>query len=93
MRVEYCGPEKKWALVQDHIPILIKLDVRQAPDAQDIRRRYAFYRLNNQGLTAALKESGWEDTKYLLEGLQRALEKHLPQHCSKTRLCPKARPD
>jgi hypothetical protein len=93
MRVEYCGPEKRWALIQDHIPILIKLDVRQAPDAQNIRRRYVLHRLNSQGLTAALKKLGWKNIECPLEGLQRALEEHLSRHCSKARPCPRAKPN
>jgi endonuclease/exonuclease/phosphatase family metal-dependent hydrolase len=40
-RLEYCGPEERWAMPQDHIPIRINLNIRQAPDKQAKRMRYA----------------------------------------------------
>ena len=58
-RIEFCGPEERWALPQDHIPIRISLDVREANDKGAGRRRYALKKLDIQGLTEVIRRTDW----------------------------------
>jgi hypothetical protein len=66
-RIIFCGPEERWALLQDHIPIRISFDIQQARDAHAGRRRYALQKLDIEGLTRALRGTGWQQTAYPLE--------------------------
>jgi hypothetical protein len=61
-RTVFCGPEERWALPQDHIPIRISLDIRPAADKQVERRRYALQKLDIEGLIKTLEVEGWQDT-------------------------------
>jgi hypothetical protein len=92
-RVEFCGPEERWALPQDHIPIRIKLDVQQAPDAQKESKRYALDKLDKEGLIEALRQTGWQQAPCPINGLQQALEQLLPKLCPKSRPCKRVRID
>jgi len=92
-RVEFCGPEERWALPQDHIPIRIKLDVRQAPDAQEESKRYALDKLDKERLIEALRQTGWQQAPCPINALQQALEQLLPKLCPKSRPCKRVRID
>jgi len=92
-RVEYCGTEPEWALTKDHIPIRIALDVGAAVNTQAGSKRYALQKLDTEGLSRAVKGSGWENGLNPLETLQETLERLLPQFCPKARPSPRARPD
>jgi len=92
-RVAYCGPEERWALPQDHIPVRISLDLHQANDKQEKRRRYATEKLDREGLATALQKTGWHQSDNPLESLHQALEALLPQYCPKAKPCLRARPD
>ena len=92
-RVAFCGPEERWALPQDHIPIRVSIDTEVNAGEQNAKRmRYALSRLDIDGLIKALRETGWQESPYPLQSLHEALVTHLPQHCPKARPSPRARP-
>jgi hypothetical protein len=57
MRVEFCGPEARWALTSDYILIRITLSALRISDP-NLRKRYALQRLDSEALTKALRVIG-----------------------------------
>ena len=92
-RIAFCGPEERWALPQDHIPIRISLDIQEAVDKQGKRMRYALQKLNIKGLAEALRKAKWQQAPDPLQSLQDTLEDLLPRYCPKAKPCLRARPD
>ena len=92
-RVVYCGPEERWAMPQDHIPIKIIVDVGQLRDTHAKRMRYALYRLDIEGLTHALRLSNWQQAENSLEALHSTLQDLLPRYCPESKPCHRARPN
>jgi len=79
----YCGPEERWAITKDHIPINIRLSIATTPPPPS--RRYALQKLNKKKLHDYLKESKWESSSDPLSTLQEALQKGLELHCPKAK--------
>jgi hypothetical protein len=92
-RTAFCGPEERWALPQDHIPIRISLNIQEAADKQANRRRYALQKLDREGLVKALRKVSWQQAPDPLQSLQDTLEDLLPRYCPKAKPCLRARPD
>jgi len=92
MRVEFCGPEARWALTSDHIPIRITLSALRTSDPNP-RKRYALQRLDSEALAKALRVTGWETSAEPLKNLHESIEALLPQFCPKARPSVRARPD
>ena len=92
-RVIFCGPEERWALSQDHIPIRIEFDIHASRETHRDRKRFALEKLDIEGLTKALRQTQWDQDISPLQGLQEALEALLPRFCPKARPCLRARPN
>ena len=91
-RIYFCGPEERWALPQDHIPVRITMDIQQARDAQVASRRFALQKLDRDGLVVALQAQNWQQAPDPLGSLHQALRDCLPRHCPRARPSPRARP-
>ena len=65
--VLYYGPEDRWAIIKDHIPISIYLSTAMAPPPPS--KRYALRKLDKKKLLDHLRESNWENSEDLLSTL------------------------
>jgi hypothetical protein len=92
-RVEFCGPEERWALTQDHIPIRLTLNVGILPNPQANSTRFALDKANWDSLKKELGETKWQDAPEVLEALQRDLVTLLPKWCPRARPSKWARPE
>lgn len=92
-RLLFCGPEERWALPRDHIPVKIELDLQPGADPLQKCRQFALDKLDLEGLKAVVAASHWAQTQSPLENLQATLEQHLPLLCPKSNPCPRARPE
>ena len=82
-RLEYCGTRDDWAMTPDHIPILIRMDLKACPQAES--GRYNLQKLDRTGFLMQIERAGWESAEEPLEALQQALRAAVEQHCPRTR--------
>jgi hypothetical protein len=87
-RAIHCGPEPSWAIIPDHIPIRISLDITAYP--QPPSKRYAIHRLDLEGLSQLVQDTPWDKAQEPLEALQELLATALPDYCPYTRPSPYA---
>jgi Reverse transcriptase (RNA-dependent DNA polymerase)/Endonuclease-reverse transcriptase len=92
-RLLFCGPEERWAMLQDHISIRINLDLQSGTNKQATRKRYALAKLDLEKLRAVVRVSRWAASTSPLESLQAILEEQLLLACPKSNPCPRARPE
>lgn len=90
-RTLFCGPEDRWALTKDHIPIRTQLDLRTAP--QEPSRRYALDKLDRKGLEHYIVNSAWDSHPQPLQALQEELITALSKYCPRAKPAPQARRD
>ena len=91
-RIIYCGVVDKWALTQDHIPILVQMDLRP-PVTGATSMRYALDKLDVGKLEARVLDTQWWLTDSPVTQLHEELLTILPQCCPKARPSARARPD
>ena len=84
----FCGPEPAWAIIPDHIPIRITLDLAIYPRVQS--KYYAVQRLDLEGLSQLVQDSPWDKAPEPLEALQDLLSTSLPRFCPYTQPSPYA---
>ena len=89
--VMICQPRDDWAIIQDHIPIDIHLDL--APVKREESRRYAFDKLEWTEVHARIKESRWEEAEDALTALHKAYTSAIAELCPKTRPGIRANPN
>ena len=70
-RVEFCGPEDGWTILNDHLPIRIQLDLTLHPPAPS--KRYAIRKLKREEFKAALKGPQWEESEASLVAIQQGI--------------------
>ena len=80
--LEYCRTHDDWAMTLNHIPILIRMDLKAYPHAES--RRYNLQKLDKTGFLMQMERAGWEKAEEPLEALQQALRAALEQHCPRT---------
>ena len=90
-RLIFCGPEPRWALTQDHIPIRVAFDLQAR--SMPTRQRFALHRLDQEGLRREVQASGWQYSRCPLSSLQALLKDALPRHCPLAKPGIRARPD
>lgn len=88
--VQFCGPMDHWATTQDHIPIDIQITLPTEEPAPS--KRYALERLDKEGLTQYLCQSGWAHAPCPLTALQQTIQEGLKKHCPKARPSVQANP-
>ena len=88
--VQFCGPMDHWATMQDHIPIDIQIALSAEEPAPS--KRYALERLDKEGLTQHLCQSGWACAPCPLTALQQTIQEGLEKHCPKARPSVQANP-
>jgi hypothetical protein len=92
-RVNFCGPEERWALTQDHIPIRLTLNMGTLPNPHANSTRFALDKADWDNLKRELGETNWQNAPDALEALQRDLAGLLPRWCPRARPSKWARPD
>jgi reverse transcriptase-like protein/retrotransposon-encoded endonuclease len=90
-RTLFCGPEDRWAITKDHIPIRIQLDLSTAPQAPSTR--YALAKLDHERFKQSIINSAWRDQPQPLQALQQVIETALNDHCPRVKPAPQARRD
>jgi hypothetical protein len=88
-RVVFCGPEERWAITQDHIPIRIHLSV--AIDPPRPRERFAIQKLEHDKFLLAIQQSPWLASPQPLPALQTAITNALQKYCPRARPSAQAR--
>jgi hypothetical protein len=78
-----------WALTDDHIPVLIQLDLAWV--SRPSSRRFALQKLDITKFITTVVENPWKNAPEPLSALQQAIYSALVEHCPLTRPSPQAR--